>query len=63
MFATEMDERYKDLYFDEFQDRFMNDMPYLEEETLYQLLWSFIKADRIAVNDNNYQWQRIRDIL
>jgi hypothetical protein len=35
---------------------FVRNLPYLKEETLYQMLWSFVKADRLVVREDAYEW-------
>ena len=49
-----MDEGYKRMFFDCLMDRFVKDLPFLNEETLYKILWSLIKAERLVVKDDAY---------
>jgi hypothetical protein len=57
LFATKMDDKYRDQFFDKFLDSYLKDMKYLDQDTLYKILWAFIKADRLKVNKDIYEWQ------
>ena len=46
VFATKMDPTYCARFFERFMAKFINDMKYLDDSTLYKLLWSFVKAGR-----------------
>lgn len=63
LFATKMDERYRDMYFSKFLDKFVKDAPYLDEDTLYKILWAFIKANRLVVREDAYEWLQVRQVL
>lgn len=56
LFATKMDDKYRDQFFDKFLDSYLKDMKYLDQDTLYKILWAFIKADRLKVNKDIYEW-------
>jgi hypothetical protein len=49
-----MDEKYKKMFFDRLIDKFIKDLPFLKEDTLYKILWSIIKAERLVVNNDAY---------
>lgn len=49
-----MDDKYKKMFFDALIDKFVSDLPFLNEETLYKILWSMIKAERLVVKDDAY---------
>lgn len=49
-----MDEKYKKMFFDRLIDKFIKDLPYLNEDTLYKILWSIIKAERLVVKNDAY---------
>ena len=40
------------MFFDMTMDKFVKDLPYLKEETLYKILWSMIKAERLLVKND-----------
>lgn len=56
LFATKMDKNHRDQFFDKFLDSYLKDMKYLDEATLYKILWAFIKADRLKVKADVYEW-------
>ena len=58
-----MDPKYRAEYFNNFLQKFQNDIEYLKEETLYKILWSFIKAERLVVREDAYDWFRIRQSI
>lgn len=58
-----MDERYRDMYFNKFLDKFIKDMEFLDEETLYKILWAFIKAERLVVREDAFEWSQVRQTL
>lgn len=56
IYATKMDPKYQELFFSKYMHAFVRNLPYLKEETLYQMLWSFVKADRLVVREDAYEW-------
>jgi len=56
-FATNMDQKHTQHFFDKFMDKFMRDIPHLKEDTLYKLLWACIKAGRLTTEGDWYKWQ------
>lgn len=61
--ATKMDTNHRDQFFEKFLTKFQNDIEYLKDETLYKILWSFIKADRLTVREDGYEWFRVRTAI
>ena len=60
IYATEIDQTYKEQFFSKFMSKFTKEMEYLNEETLYKILWSFIKAGRLTVKDDVYEWITVK---
>ena len=63
IFATKMDVKYRKEYFNNFLTKFQNDIDILKEETLYKILWSFIKAERLVIREDAYDWYRLRQSI
>ena len=63
IYATEMDETYKEQFFSKFMNKFSKEIEYLHEETLYKILWSFIKAGRLTVKEDVYEWITIKQAI
>ena len=63
LFAGKMDPRYRDMYFDKFLDKFIRDLPYLDENLLYKILWAFIKAERLVIKEDAFEWMQVRKVL
>ena len=40
--------------------KFSKEIQYLHEETLYKILWSFIKAGRLVVKEDVYEWMTVK---
>lgn len=45
------------MFFDKFLDKFIKDFGFLKEETMYKILWSFVKANRLVVREDAFEWQ------
>ena len=58
-----MDGKYQDVFFAKFLDKFLRDIQYLKEETLYKILWSFIKANRLVIREDAFEWQQVREAI
>lgn len=63
IFAAKMDPTYRKLFFDKFMDRFVTDLRYLDDDTLYKMVWTFIRADRFQKDEDAMHWYRIRELL
>ena len=63
IFATKMDETYKNQFFDKLMEKFIGDMKYLDDTTLYKMLYSFIRAGKFQEEKDAYEWLRIREII
>lgn len=42
IFATKMDPTHRKMFFDKLMDRFVGDLRYLDDQTLYKMVWIFI---------------------
>jgi hypothetical protein len=60
IYATQMDPKYQNMFFEKFMNKFLKDISFLKEETLYKILWSFVKAGRLTVKDDVYEWMQVR---
>ncbi len=58
-----MDDKYKRMFFDRMMDKFVKDLLFLKDESLYKILWSMIKAERLVVKNDAYQWIQVRETL
>ena len=63
IYSTQMDDKYQQLFFDKFLDKFLGDINFLKEETLYKILWSFIKANRLVVREDAFEWHQVRQAI
>ena len=58
-----MDPKYQEMFFEKFMHKFLKDINFLKEETLYKILWSFIKAGRLTVKEDVYEWMQMRSAI
>lgn len=49
IFASKVDEKYQDLFFKNFLNKFASNLEFIGEEALYKILWSFVKAGRLEI--------------
>ncbi|CDW91217.1 UNKNOWN [Stylonychia lemnae] len=63
IYASKMDQTYKELFFGKFKDKFLKDLKHLDQEIFYKVLWSLIKADTIEVDDRGFEWSLIKETI
>ena len=56
VFATRIDDKHRKHFFDRFIDKFMQDLSYLKEDTLYKLVWAMIKGGRLVEPGDAFYW-------
>ena len=63
IYATKMDQVYKGLFFEKTKDKFLKELKYLKEETLYKILWACVKAEQLSVSEKSLEWQGVKEII
>ena len=63
VYALKMDETYKNMFFSKLRMRFIKEIEFLNDETLYKILWAFFKGKAITIQTSNPEWQAIKEIL
>lgn len=63
IYATKMDGKYQELFFSKYMHHFVRNIQFLKEETLYKMLWSFVKADRLVVREDAYEWTQVKQAI
>mmetsp|Transcript_15020 Transcript_15020/g.25531 ORF Transcript_15020/g.25531 Transcript_15020/m.25531 type:complete len:412 (-) Transcript_15020:1057-2292(-) len=63
VFATKMDKKYQNLFFDTQLSKFAADLRFIGEKELYKILWSFIKSERLSVQSGGGDWILVRELL
>lgn len=63
IYATKMDEAFKNVFFKKMRQKFLKELRYLKEETLYKILWSLIKANELKVSDQSPEWLMVKEDL
>ena len=60
IYAMKMDETYKGLFFKKMQDKFMKEIRYLKDETMYKIVWSMVKSQSVNIASNSDYWNSIK---
>jgi len=60
IYATKIDQTYKGLFFEKTKSKFLKELKYLKEETLYKILWSLVKSEELKIKDNSTEWQAVK---
>jgi len=64
IYATKMQHtKLRDQFFDKLMPRFKQLMEYMEEGTVYKFMWSFVRAGRLVVEEDAFEWVHVRHIL
>ena len=64
IFAAKVEEvTHRDMFFDKFLEKFVKDLPFLDEDTFYMILWSCVKAGRFQGKKDTFEWHSIRDTI
>ena len=60
IYALKMDDTYKGMFFKRMQDKFMKEMRYLKDETLYKIVWAMVKSESVTIAANSVEWNAIK---
>ena len=63
VFSTKMDETYKGLFFKNTKDKFMKELRYLNDETMYKIIWALIKSETMTVSAESLEWNLVKDVI
>lgn len=63
IYAMRMDETYKGLFFRKMTDKFMKEMRYLKDETLYKIVWALVKSKTVVIASNSLRWTAIKGVV
>lgn len=63
VFALKMDETNKNLFFKMSRQKFLKELKYLKEETLYKIVWSLLKAEQLKITEDSPEWMVVRDCI
>lgn len=53
----------RDQFFDNQMHKFKKQAEYMNEETLYKFLWSFVKAGRLVGEKDAIEWNHVRHVI
>ena len=63
IYAMKMDETYKGLFFSKMTDKFLKELRYLKDETLYKIVWAMVKSRTVVIASNSVRWQTVKAVL
>ena len=63
LYATKMDKTYRGIFFAKTRDKFLKEFKYLNEETMYKILWSLLNAEQLKITDNSHEWVLVKSII
>ena len=58
-----MPETYKKMFFEKMRIKFLKELSYLNDETMYKIIWSFFKGNALTVNKKNKDWEAVKQVL
>ena len=60
IYASKMDNTYKGLFFSKTIEKFLKELRYLKDETLYKIVWSAVKSGTISISNNSPRWEAVK---
>jgi hypothetical protein len=45
------------------RQKFLKELKYLKEETLYKIVWSLLKAEQLKITEDSPEWMVVRDCI
>ena len=58
-----MDETYKGLFFKNTKEKFIKELRYLKDETMYKIIWALIKSETMTVSAESLEWNLVKDVI
>ena len=63
VYATHMDDTYKGLFFEKTAEKFLKELRYLKDETLYKIVWAMVKSQSVVISADSARWRLIKDTV
>jgi len=63
IFATKFDQTHKEIFFEKFMPKLVQMVEHFKEDTLYKMLWSFIKSGRLTTERDALLWVMVKQGL
>lgn len=60
IYASRMDETYKNLFFEKSSDKFLKELRYLKDETLYKIVWAMVKSRSVIIAAESARWTAVK---
>ena len=63
IYASKMPETYKKMFFDKMRIKFLKELEFLSDDTMYKIIWSFFKGNALTVNRKNKDWEAVKQVI
>ena len=63
LYATKMDTTYQQVFFEKNKDKFLKELKHLNGETMYKIIWSMLKVDSLAVQEDSHHWIEVKKMI
>jgi hypothetical protein len=63
IYAVKANDMYKKQFFDKTTEKFIKEMKYLKDETLYKILWSLFKSNSVKIHEQSNNWRLIKEAI
>ena len=58
-----MDTKYQEQFFRHFMSKFARDINFIGEDALYKIFWSFVRTNRVNIEENGFDWLVLKSAL
>ena len=63
IYAMKMEKTYKNMFFNKMRSKFLKELEFLNDETLYKILWASFKAEALTISAKNEDWIAVKQVL
>lgn len=63
IYASRMDDTYKKLFFEKTGEKFLKELRYLKDETMYKIVWAMVKAQSVLVAEESDRWNLVKTVV
>jgi len=51
------------VFFEKNKDKFLKELKHLNGETMYKIIWSMLKVDSLAVQEDSHHWIEVKKMI
>ena len=63
IYAMKMEKTYRTMFFNKMRTKFLKELEFLKDETLYKILWASFKAEALTISAKNEDWIAVKQVL